>query len=477
MRKLVRAESGQILPLFALVIVALFAMAALLFDAAQALVLRRSLQDATDAAALSGANVLQSGSPKGCSATAGPPPGAPRTAVVDAVRASLTANLNATLAAAAVVTCANGWENGAVRVDLTNDSQAFFARILGRNSFTVSVKSTAINSYSAAHGYSVITLNPHNPTWQSALQGCPSFLFNGSPTVTSYGSIHVNSACTAANGYALSRSGNASTVTLYNNSFFEVVGQADPGAMTIVPPPIQGVAPLADPLANLAPVNVAALPTRSAARLVLNNTFRTLDPGIYVGGIELRNRSQVYMRPGIYVFQGGGIDVGAQAEVYSVSAGVLTTTQALWPTTCPNDGSCGVLFYNIANAGTMGQFNVTAGAVFLARGYQRNYAGPGFNPDYKGLLLWQGRDPIPTSTFVQPMVRLRGGGSVNISGTIYAPSAPVEMGGGSGGGGGFDIDYFLQFIVWDIRFSGTSDWRLQYADLYFYQPPDYGLVE
>jgi hypothetical protein len=53
----------------------------------------------------------------------------------------------------------------------------------------------------------------------------------------------------------------------------------------------------------------------------------------------------------------------------------------------------------------------------------------------------------------------------------------VQLAGGSGGGGGFDIDYHLQFICWDIKFSGTSDWRLQYNDLYFYQPPDYGLVE
>ena len=64
-----------------------------------------------------------------------------------------------------------------------------------------------------------------------------------------------------------------------------------------------------------------------------------------------------------------------------------------------------------------------------------------------------------------------------MSGTIYAASADVELAGGSGGGGGFDIDYFLQFVCWDATFSGTSNWRLQYSTLYFYQPPDYGLIE
>jgi putative Flp pilus-assembly TadE/G-like protein len=477
MRKVIRGDAGQILPLFALVIVALFAMAALLFDAAQALVSRRQLQDATDAAALAAANVIPSGTPRGCSATGGPPPGTPRDVVVNAARASLTANVGAALSAAAIITCPNAWNNGGVRIDLSTTSTAFFARILGRTGFDVSTRSTAVNTLAPGHGYSVITLNPYNAAWQNSLKGCPSFLFNGSPTVTSYGSIHINSACPAGQGYALSRSGNSSTVTMLNGSFVEVVGAVDPGAMMISPPPITGAQYLPDPLAALPVPNVAALPVRSASRLILNNTVRTLDPGIYVGGLELRNRSQAYLHPGIYVFQGGGVDLGAQAELYTIGSAFSNATQANWAANCPNDGSCGVLMYNMAVAGTMGQFHTTAGTVFLVRGYQYGYSGPAANNDFKGILLWQARDPAPTSVYVQPEVQLQGGASVAISGTIYAASAPVQLAGGSGGGGGFDIDYHLQFICWDIRFSGTSDWRLQYNDLYFYQPPDYGLVE
>jgi Flp pilus assembly protein TadG len=474
-----RDQRGQILPLFALMLVALFALAALLFDAAQAMAVRRQLQDAGDAAALAGANVIQTGTPRGCSATAGPPPGSPRAVVTTAVQASITTNLPSYPPGSITISCPAGWENQAVRVQLTRTAPSFFRSVVGAGPLVVNTASTAVNGPTAGVGYSVLTLNPYNPTWSSGLRGCPSMRFNGSPNVTSLGSMHINSACRpgSMSDYAVARSGNASTVTLLNGSVIEIVGRADPGAMTIIPAPIENSIYLADPLRFIADVNQAVLPIRSTSRLVLSNQNRTLDPGIYVGGIELRNRSRIYLHPGIYVLQGGGIDVGAQAEVYTVGPTVSSTTQGNWATDCPNNGTCGVMFYNYAAAGVMGQYNVTAGAVFLARGLQPGYSGLAANPDYKGLLLWQHRLPVPTSITVQPMVRMQGGGSVKISGTIYAPSAPVELNGGAGGGGGFDIDYTLQFIVWDLIFSGTSTWRLDYSDLTFVQLPDYGLVE
>jgi hypothetical protein len=478
-------QRGQILPLFALMLMALFAVAALLFDAAQAMAVRRQLQDAGDAAALAGSNVVQTGTP-GCSGTAGPPPGSPRAVVTNAVQTSITANLPSYPLGSVTVSCPDGWENLAVRVQLSQTAPSFFRSVVGAGPMVVNTASTAVNGPTGGVGYSVLTLNPYNPTWPPNLRGCPSLNFNGSPTVTSLGSMHINSACRPGGGsdWAVTRNGQASTVTLLNGSVIEIVGRADPTAMTIVPAPIENSVYLLDPLRFINDVNQASpMPVRSATRLVLNgsNQSRTLDPGIYVGGIELRSTARAYLHPGIYVLQGGGINVGAQAKLYTVGPAVNDTssvyTQAQWATACPNDGTCGVLFYNYATAGVMGQYNVAAGAHFLVRGYQRGYSGPGANPDYKGLLLWQHKSPVPTSSYVQPMVRLVGGSDVNISGTIYAPSAPVELNGGSGGGGGFDIDYTLQFIVWDLVFSGTSNWRLDYSDLVFVQLPDYGLVE
>jgi hypothetical protein len=74
-------------------------------------------------------------------------------------------------------------------------------------------------------------------------------------------------------------------------------------------------------------------------------------------------------------------------------------------------------------------------------------------------------------------VALSGGGSVNISGTVYAPSAAVTMGGGSGGSGGSSTDITLQFISWDITFSGNSSFHFYYQSDAFARPADYGLIK
>jgi hypothetical protein len=73
-------------------------------------------------------------------------------------------------------------------------------------------------------------------------------------------------------------------------------------------------------------------------------------------------------------------------------------------------------------------------------------------------------------------VSLNGGGNVDIRGTVYAPSAKVEMGGNSGGSGG-TVNLTLQFISWDIEFRGNSNFTFYFSDDEFARPLDYGLVE
>ena len=77
LRRKSSSETGQVLIIFAFAFIAIIMTLALLFDGARALVLRRQMQDASDSAALAGANVIQGLSPKQCSLTAGPPVGAP----------------------------------------------------------------------------------------------------------------------------------------------------------------------------------------------------------------------------------------------------------------------------------------------------------------------------------------------------------------------------------------------------------------
>ncbi|HET7677682.1 MAG TPA: pilus assembly protein TadG-related protein [Candidatus Limnocylindrales bacterium] len=473
-----RSERGQILPLFTLVLVALLGMGALLFDGAQALVLRRQLQDAGDAAALAAANVVQSGNPRGCSANAGPPPGNPRGSVVQAARDSIAANLPDYPLNEVVVSCPAGWyENQAVRVELRKVSQSFIARAVASGDLTAATTSTAMNGQLNGIEYSIVQLDPGNPSWPNGRRGCPSVLLSGGPTVTLESTMHINSACSAAAGGALATNGNAASLTMSNGARIRIVGGYAPAALTINPAPLTGQTPLPDPLAFLPPLPVSSLPVQSPVKFLMVGGSQVLNPGRYIGGIELRSSAKVFLNPGIYVMEGGGFSVGAQSEVYSVRQGVTSTTTDSWASDCPQQ-QCGVLIYNTGDMLTMGSISVAAGAVFKLRSYRPELDPNSANyTDYQHLLIWQSASPVPSSLYAQPPVRLWGGGNTDMGGTVYAPSAVVEMGGSSGGSGGGAVDMTLQFISWDLTIQGNASFYFRYLQREFVRPTDYGLVE
>ena len=61
---------------------------------------------------------------------------------------------------------------------------------------------------------------------------------------------------------------------------------------------------------------------------------------------------------------------------------------------------------------------------------------------------------------------------MDIGGTVYAPSAKVQMGGSSGGSGGDSVDLTLQFISWDLELSGNSSFHFHYNANTFARPLD-----
>ena len=471
-----RDERGQIIVLFVLSLAAIFAMASLLFDGAQALVQRRLQQNASDTAALQAANLLQS--LKGCSATSGPPPGSPRAAVSAAAVAAVQAAIPGTPTSAIHVSCPDGWNNFAVQVDVDGHSPSFFGGAVGIRGFDVKTTSQAVNGPVQPPPYSVLLLDNGNSSWPNGRRGCPAGLISGGPTIVLEGSVMIDSSCTAANGGGLATNGNSASITLNNGSAFKIVGGYAPAALTISPTPSTGQPYVKDPLAGLTPMS-SSLPVRATSKQTYNGADVTLDPGIYQGGIQLKNSVKAFLRPGIYVMQGGGFDIGAQNAVYSVASGVSSTTDANWATDCP-EASCGVLLYNTGTAsgsGAMGQVTVGAGATLKLRPYNHSYDGTGLNfPDYDNLLLWQSVTPTVSSSYAQPQVNLSGGGTVDISGTVYAPGALVYMTGGSGGSGG-GTDLTLQFICWDLQIQGNSSFHFFYNNQKFAKPPDYGLIK
>jgi type II secretory pathway pseudopilin PulG len=475
-------EEGQVLAFLCVALVAIMAMAALLFAGGQALLQRRELQNASDAAALAAANLIQARTGtktgSGCSPTATPTPGAPWSELVTAARNSVATNLPSYDTSNVVVTCPAGHDNYAVSVALTTRGDPLFGGLSG-SGLQVSATSTAINGQLNSADYSVVTLDPSHSSWPNNYRGCPSVLFSGGPTVIFDGSLMIDSACMAANGGGLATNGGAGTVTLNNSSTVRIAGGYNQANLTITPAPLTGQTPIADPLSGLDPISTAGMTVQSTSRLVLNNDVQVLQPGIYRGGIQLKNSSIAYLRPGIFVMDGGGLDLGAQSSVYAIPASLTSTTTASWSTDCaPSAHTCGVMILN-SGGSSMDQITVGAGATLKLRAYdaQADANPPASADQYNGLLIWQESAPAASSSYAQPTLLLSGGGNVNISGTVYAPQALVHMGGSSGGSGGGDVNLTLQFICYDLEIQGNVAFHFNYVDNEFAKPTDYGLIQ
>jgi hypothetical protein len=498
-----KAERGQVLVIFAGAFVVIVMMLALLFDGGRGLLTRRELQNASDAAAMAGANIFQTFTPDGCSANPGPPVGAPRTDVEAAVLASVEANLPGFDPADVDISCVEGWDNTAIEVTLNTESPTFFGTIFGTGPLQVSTQSSAVNGGNNRNAYSVILLNPHDLSWPQNRRGCPSLLFSGGPTVTFDSSIYVDSACSEANGGAMSTNGNATSLTLGSNGpRIRLVGEYKAQALTITPVPLEHQNVRPDPLAFLNEPDMVpptppygstgtSLKVRASSRTVIGTGGGSgtvvLEPGVYRGGIELRNNSKAYLRPGIYVLYGGGLRLGAQTQLYSVDPTVTAASFSTWPDSCHAD-TCGIMIYNTGTktgSTAMDQVYVAAGATFKVRSYDAlsdttklnnnsNHVG---NEQYDNMLIWQSLAPNAEATWAQPEIQLNGGGNVEMSGTIYSPMGKVVMGGTSGGSGGSTITLTLQFIVWDLEISGNATFHFVYDGNEFTRPPDYGLIE
>ena len=484
-----RGEAGQILPFFVIALVAVIAMAALLFTGANSLVLRRQLQNAGDAAALAAANIIQARTVtktgSGCSPTATPDPGAPWPDLVTAARNSVAVNSPGFNPANVAVSCPAGWDNFAVQVDLQTVSDPLFGG-LGGHGLQVATTSQALNGQITGSNYSIVTLDPYYAAgWPSGRKGCPAVLISGGPTVTLDGTLQINSACPASDsGGALGTNGASATITLNNGSRIRMVGSYNPGPLTITPPPLTGQPAIPDPLGGLDAIDSSGLPIRSASKLTINGTAQVLLPGVYVGGIELKSSAIAYLRPGLYVLRGGGIRVGAQASLFTIVASASSTTAATWTTDCPASTTtvhtCGAMILNTAMTGASDSIDIAAGATVMMRAYDAKAdlsgAAPA-NPDqYTGLLIWQEGTPPASPSWAQPTISLSGGGSANISGTLYAPQALVSMGGSSGGSGGAAVDLTLQFITYDLEFHGNASFHFYYVENTFTRPTDYGLI-
>jgi hypothetical protein len=172
-----------------------------------------------------------------------------------------------------------------------------------------------------------------------------------------------------------------------------------------------------DPLVNISPPSSTGMTVQSSSEINLSgSTTRTLNPGVYNGGISLSSSSSVTLNPGVYYINGGGINL-------SGSSGITGN---------------GVFIYNTGG----GEINLSgSGTISL---------NPMSSGSYAGITVFQDRSNTTAAT-------MSGGSNISNTGTFYLPSATMTLSGSSAGS-----VMAAQIIAKNLTFSGSSNISVKY---------------
>lgn len=413
-----KARRGAILAQVAIALVVLLGVAAITVDGGLLLTERRHCQATADAAALAAADELYKNFRTGGGAEASNSGPAHLAALAVANGNGFTNDGSVSMVTVKVspetpmvvsptiVDSSGRLLPGYVEVIVQYNQPRGFSRLFGGSNVSIRGRAVArglwVTSPTTPGGQSRIpTIWVGNPTGPGAL----STQGNGAGTVTE-GAVYVNS----NNANAASFSGNNATFTAPE---FNIVGGTNrPGSL--IGQVNFGTEPIPNPLAYLPTPSPSSLPVQSSSRLSITNT-RTLQPGVYTGGISLSGKANVTMAPGIYYMNGGGFSMSGQSTL----------------------NAQGVMIYNGgSNPGSVslsGQGNITI--------------SPPTSGTYQGISIFQ--DPIATNS-----ISLSGNGVMNITGAIYAANATLNVTGNGTGNTNF---LGSQYIVKDLNLSGNGN--------------------
>ena len=237
-----------------------------------------NLQQAADSAALSGAREL---------AIAGTPQS--QVMAVSETYARSNLNMPNTVDSDLDVDVAVAKQSNTVTVDLALTWTPFFAHILDSTVLPIRVRATA--GLSGDSSICTLALDPSSNN---------SISLSGNAAVIADGcSIQANSA--SSNGMIV-QSGSQ-----LKSSSICVSGGYSGSPSAYDPAPLTDCPAIPDPLSSRElPVNTVCNHTD----MVIVDTSIRLNPGVYCGGIYINDFSEVELRPGVYTFKEGDLDVG-----------------------------------------------------------------------------------------------------------------------------------------------------------------------
>ena len=400
-----KSESGQVVVLAAGAMLVIIGMAALAVDVGSLYATRRNMQTAADAAAIAGANALETtcGTNAGCTC---------ESEAACASAAQDVATLNGYAGGVTVKTPATkpNPANGVyVQVDVTQAVPTYFMGALGLS--TVSVKTTAVAGYAPTPNCMFIR-DPNNDPDTLVVSGGNSkisadcgILDESSNSkgmdVSGGASVEVSSIGIAASSYTGTSGGSTVTCngTTANCPQTKVAPSTDPLGYLDSEEPTPGTCATGTDLLNATSGNGGAI-----------------HPGTYCTGIKVSNSGHtITLNPGLYILTGNnGLNVSGGATI---------------------SGS-GVTIYN---SGT-GKVDISGGSTVNLTAPIDSSAG-----GIPSVLIFQ--DPANTAA-----ATFSGGSTGNIQGDLYFPTATMFT--FSGGSSTNPQDVVLD--AWKMTISGGS---------------------
>ncbi len=410
MLRIRKFESGQVVALVAGAIFVIIAIAALAVDIGSLYATRRNMQTAADAAAIAGANALQTacGTSSSCSCNS---ESSCESAGAEVAKLNGYINGGANSTSVSVVTPSTPPTNPVggifVQASVSEAVPTYFMRAVGFS--TVTVGATAIAGYATSTNC-VYIKNPGDVAKTLTVSG-------GAELKANCGILDESTSSDGMDVSGGSSEVSGTTVGVVASSYSGSSGGASvtcSGSTTNCP--ATGVAATPDPLAYLD----SDEPTPGACVTGANETTATsgnggtIGPGTYCSGIKVGGGHTITLTSGLYILTGSnGLNVSGTSTI---------------------DGT-NVTIYN---SGT--------GKVDISGGSTANLTAPGTGQaGLPGILFFQDPSNTAAATF-------SGGSTGNVEGALYFPTTTML----TFSGGSSSAPENVELDAWEVTFSGGS---------------------
>jgi hypothetical protein len=402
-------RDGNVAAVTAACLVGMLGVTALTLDGGMLMDKRRQVQAAADAAALAGAADLywnwfsyygKQDTPSGTARAA---------ALAEAKANGYEDGVNGVTVQVRILPTTGPFANkdGHVEVVISASQTRFFSRLWGSDDTTYGARAVARGKRGGIYSGIMVLA----PTGSGAFQtgGGGGVNLTGAPLI-------VNSndpAAMIANG-----NGSSSAPGYY---VVGTPGWSTPGGGSFTGTMYSGSQPVPDPLASLPVPDTSGLPVNRNGFKQSGNGNKTIDPGVYQGGISIQGGT-VTMNPGIYYMQGGGFSVGGQGSVSGSGVMIYNDPQS------NNDK------IDISGQGSINLTPPTTGA-------------------YQGVLFFENRNStVP--------VNIQGSNAtaMTMTGTFYAASATLNV-----TGNGTQETIGAQYISYNVSLGGTAAFNVSWS--------------